>query len=141
VHEIGLSEGIVEAVLRRAGDRTVTGAVVRAGVRQRIVPDLMRQAFAMVAAGTVAEAAVLDVQVVPVSVGCRACGQVRESLDHLAACSVCGSEDVDISCGDELTLVSVTVRPGGAAQADDANHADGANEAGRPSLSAPPARV
>jgi len=110
MHEIGLCEGIVEVVVRRAGDRTVTGVLVRAGVRQRVVLSSLRQAFAIVAAGTVAEGAVVDLEVAPVTVTCRSCGEVHESLDPLARCEVCDSPDVDITGGDELLVVSLTLR-------------------------------
>lgn len=110
MHEIGLCEGIVEAVLRRADGRTVTAVRVRAGVRQRVVLDSLRQAFAMVAAGTVAADAQVDLEVVPVTVDCRTCGEVNESMDPWALCLSCGGEDVDVTGGDELTVVSVTLR-------------------------------
>ena len=46
----------------------------------------------------------------PVEVDCRTCGGHTTSLDPLATCTVCGSEDVDVTGGDELTLVSLTLR-------------------------------
>jgi hydrogenase nickel incorporation protein HypA/HybF len=110
MHEIGLCEGIVEAVLRRADGRPVRAVLVRAGVRQRVVLDSLRQAFAMVAAGTVAADAQVDLEVVPVTVDCRTCGDVNESMDPWAVCPSCGGEDVDVTGGDELTVVSVTLR-------------------------------
>ena len=110
MHEIGLCEGIVEAVLRRAGGRTVTAVTVRAGVRQRVVLESLRQAFAMVAAGTVAEGAAVDLEVTPVMLSCRTCGDVNETMDPWAVCPACGGEDVDVTGGDELTVVSLTLR-------------------------------
>jgi hydrogenase nickel incorporation protein HypA/HybF len=47
---------------------------------------------------------------VPVEVHCRTCGGRSTSLDPLASCTVCGSDDVDVTGGDELTLVSLTLR-------------------------------
>jgi hydrogenase nickel incorporation protein HypA/HybF len=110
VHEFGLCEGVVDAVLRRADGRPVTAVVVRAGVRQRLQPDSMQLAFSTVAAGTSAADATVSLETVPVDVRCRTCGGHSTSLDPLAACTVCGSEDVDVSGGDELTLVSLTLR-------------------------------
>jgi hydrogenase nickel incorporation protein HypA/HybF len=110
VHEMGLCAGVVEAVLGRAAGRQVSRVRVRAGALQRVVPDAMVEAFRLVSAGTVAEGAVVDLEVVPVTLTCLACGAVSESEDPYATCARCGGVDVDTSGGDELTLVSVSLR-------------------------------
>ena len=49
----------------------------------------------------------VDLVVTPVTVACRSCGSRGESLDVLALCPPCGSDEVDVSDGDELVLESV----------------------------------
>ncbi len=110
MHEFGLCEGIVEAVLKRAGDREVTGVRIRAGVMQRLVPEALEMAFRSVSAGTLAESAAVELEVVSVTISCRTCQAVGEVTDPYACCPACGSDDVDTSGGDELTLVSVSLR-------------------------------
>ncbi len=112
MHEFGLCEGVVDAVVRRARGREVREVTVRAGVRQRLVPESMQHAFTTVATGTVAAGATVRLETVPVDVACRACHARVESLDPLAVCPACGSEDVDVTGGDELTLVSLRMRAG-----------------------------
>jgi hydrogenase nickel incorporation protein HypA/HybF len=109
VHELGLCEGIVEAVERRAAGRRVTGVRVRVGALHRVSGPAFDQAFSMVSMGTVAEDAEVDLVVVPVGIACRACGRLSESEDAHAACPGCGSPDVEVSGGDELTLESIRV--------------------------------
>jgi hydrogenase nickel incorporation protein HypA/HybF len=108
MHEIGLCSGIVDAVVARAGDRPVVGVRVRAGVILRAEPDAMRQAFALVAAGSIADGAALELVTDPVAVTCRTCGGVTTAADALAICGRCGSADVDLTGGDALVLESLT---------------------------------
>jgi hydrogenase nickel incorporation protein HypA/HybF len=110
MHEMGLCMGVVDAVLDRAAGRPVTRVRVRAGALQRVVPDAMQEAFRLVSAGTIAEGAVVDLEVVPVTLTCLVCGAVSESDDPHATCLGCGGVDVETSGGDELTLVSVSLR-------------------------------
>lgn len=110
MHEVGLCEGIVSAVVERAGERQVTRVRIRAGVQQRVVHESLEHAFREVADGTVAEDAEVELEVVPVTLTCAACGSVQESDDAYAACPACGSVDVETAGGDELTLVSISLR-------------------------------
>jgi hydrogenase nickel incorporation protein HypA/HybF len=107
VHEIGLCEGVLDAVERRAAGRRVRSVTVRAGALHRVVPESMETAFALVAAGTVADGAQVRLVLVPVQVRCRSCGLETEAADPLAVCSRCGGTDLDLSGGDELVLESL----------------------------------
>jgi hydrogenase nickel incorporation protein HypA/HybF len=107
VHELGLCEGILEAVERRAAGRRVTRVRVRIGARHRVVEPALDQAFALVSAGTVADGAAVDLVVVPARVRCLDCGQEAETTDHLAACPACGGLDLEVDGGDELLLEAI----------------------------------
>jgi hydrogenase nickel incorporation protein HypA/HybF len=107
MHEFGLCEGVLEAVQTRAAGRQVAGVRVRCGVRHAVDPASMAQAFTMIAAGTEAADATLEVVTVPATVTCRDCGTAAESHDLLPACPHCKSTNVDMSGGDDLVLESV----------------------------------
>jgi hydrogenase nickel incorporation protein HypA/HybF len=109
MHELGLCEGIVEAVKRRAAGRRVTAVRVRVGALHRIVPPALDEAFSLVAEGTVAEGATVDLVVVPVRLTCHDCGNEAESRDALGTCPACGGTDLDSDGGDELVLESIAV--------------------------------
>jgi hydrogenase nickel incorporation protein HypA/HybF len=64
MHEVGLCEDVLEAVLRRAQGRTVTRIRLRVGTSHHMSEELFDQTFPLVAAGT--EAADADVDVVVV---------------------------------------------------------------------------
>jgi hydrogenase nickel incorporation protein HypA/HybF len=108
VHEFGLCEGVLEAVQKRAAGRPVAGIRVRCGVRHAVDPASMAQAFEMVAVGTEADGAAVEVVTVPATVTCHGCGTASEVSDPIPVCPRCGSADVDVSGGDELTLESVS---------------------------------
>ena len=67
----------------------------------------MAQAFSLVAAGTEAADATVEVITVPATVTCRDCGSASETMDLLAVCPRCHGTNVELSGGDELTLESV----------------------------------
>ena len=107
MHEFGLCEGVLEAVRARARGRQVTGIRVRCGVRLAVDAAAMTQAFHLVAAGTEAAGAAVDVVTVPATVTCRDCGTASESTDLLPVCPRCGGAGTKVDGGDELTLESV----------------------------------
>jgi hydrogenase nickel incorporation protein HypA/HybF len=107
VHELGLCEGILEAVERRAAGRRVTRVRVRVGAQHRVVSSAFDQSFALVSQGTVADGAAVDLVVVPVSVTCLDCGHEAEAADPLAACPACGGLDLETEGGDELILEAI----------------------------------
>lgn len=112
MHEFGIAEGILSTVRRRAGGRPVHRVLVRAGVRHRIDQPSIAQAFQLVAIGTEAEGATLDLITVPATLTCRACGRTGETYDLLAGCPGCAADAVDLAGGDELLLESLTYAPG-----------------------------
>jgi hydrogenase nickel incorporation protein HypA/HybF len=107
VHEFGLAEGVLDAVLRRAAGRPVSRVRLRAGVRHRIDELSMAQAFRLVATGTEAEGAALDLVAVPARLRCRSCDRSAETYDVLARCPGCAGDAVDVTGGDDLVLESL----------------------------------
>jgi hydrogenase nickel incorporation protein HypA/HybF len=110
MHEFGLAEGVLDAVLRRAEGRPVRRVRLRAGIRHGVDRESMAQAFAFVSGGTEADGAVLEVVPIPVRLTCRSCGFAADTLDLLAACPQCGADVVDLAGGDELVLESLEYR-------------------------------
>jgi hydrogenase nickel incorporation protein HypA/HybF len=104
VHEHGYSEGVLEAVLRRAGERRVSAVGVRIGAVHRVVDDAFQQSFEMAAAGTAAEGATTELTVVPVQGHCLVCRGDFEATDPAPACPACGSFEVLAEGGDEVVL-------------------------------------
>jgi hydrogenase nickel incorporation protein HypA/HybF len=110
VHETGLCEAIVDAALRRAAGRRITGLRVRIGGHP-VDPDVVRQGIRLAAAGTTAEDAAVDLVLEPMSTHCRGCGRTGAVTDHLAmvACAHCGSVDIEVTGSEHAMLESITV--------------------------------
>jgi hydrogenase nickel incorporation protein HypA/HybF len=133
VHEIGIAEPIVAAVQQRAGGRRVAVVRVRAGAMHRIVEDSMQAAWEMLASGTEAEGARVEVVTLPVRCTCRACGAEAESdTDPVAVCPSCGGTAMDLTGGDELLLESLTYVDAAAPPAEVATGPAGADAATGP---------
>jgi hydrogenase nickel incorporation protein HypA/HybF len=111
MHEFGLAEGILEAVQARAGGRRVAWVRVRAGVRHGVDEPSMAQAFGLLAVGTEAAGANLELVQVPVQMHCWSCGHTGPTGDLLAICPTCQGEEVELTGGDELTLESIGYQP------------------------------
>jgi hydrogenase nickel incorporation protein HypA/HybF len=108
MHEFGLCEGVLDAVRQRAGGRRVTGVRVRFGIRHAVDEESLAQAFAMMADGTEAAGAAVELVTVPATIVCPDCGFRGETTDLLATCPTCASPDAQVSGGDEMTLESIT---------------------------------
>ncbi|WP_433256982.1 hydrogenase maturation nickel metallochaperone HypA [Streptosporangium sp. CA-135522] len=107
MHEFGIAEAILDAVERRADGRRVRRAKVHAGALLRVTEPAINQAFALVAEGSLAEGARVDLVIVPVRLICRSCGQTATSVDPFATCFECGGADIDTEGGDDLVLESI----------------------------------
>jgi len=115
MHELGMCEAIVDAIERRAGQRPVAHVRVRVGRLHHVHPEAFDQAFAMAAAGSVAEDASAELVMLPVRGRCHACHADFEAEDSFGygyreACPKCGGVDVEMTGGDELVLESIEYR-------------------------------
>ncbi|MDA3625204.1 hydrogenase maturation nickel metallochaperone HypA [Saccharopolyspora oryzae] len=108
MHELGITESIVDAVLEAVEDPVITSVHLEIGRLSGVVPDAIRFCFELVADGTRLAGARLDV-VEPAGRGeCRSCGAEVEMDDLLARCS-CGSVDLAVVAGQELRIKAVEV--------------------------------
>lgn len=106
MHELAITQDIVDLVVRRVPDRRVVAVRVRVGRFSGVVPEAMEFCFDLAATGTRLEGARLDLERVPGRVACRSCGQERDVPDPLLLCP-CGSTDVAVVTGEELTVSAV----------------------------------
>lgn len=107
MHELGLAEGLLSAVVGVAGDHPVTRVRVSVGALQRVVPDSLEFGFRLVAEGTVCEAARLEIVPLPVRVRCAACGVESRSEEEPVGCPACGAGAIEMLSGAEVLLDEV----------------------------------
>lgn len=103
MHELALTQSIVEIVAEHAGGRRVRRVKLEIGKLTCVMPDAIRFCFDVVAAGTSLEGARLEIVEMPAWGQCRVCGDdfVRETL--WAVCP-CGARDFEPRAGQELLV-------------------------------------
>jgi hydrogenase nickel incorporation protein HypA/HybF len=108
VHELGITQNVVDAVTQRTGSAPVVSVRLRVGRLAGVVPDAMRFCFDLVTAGTPLAGAALEIEQPEGRGRCRACGTEFVLADLILLCD-CGSADVEVLAGRELAVVSVAL--------------------------------
>ncbi len=108
MHELSITQSVVDAVSERMADQQVVAIRLEVGRLSGIEPDAMRFCFELVTSQTVLEGARLDIDQPPGEGHCRDCGQDFTLPDLILLCP-CGSADVAVTSGRELLIKSVEV--------------------------------
>ncbi|MCV7300174.1 hydrogenase maturation nickel metallochaperone HypA [Mycobacterium barrassiae] len=108
MHEMALTQSVVDAVCEHAAGRRVHSVRLEVGALCAVVPDAMTFCFELATEGTVAAGASLEVDMRPGEARCRSCGTSFELNDLILLCP-CGSADVDVIAGRDLKILSMEV--------------------------------
>jgi len=108
MHELGITQSVVDAVTERTGSAPVASVRLRVGRLAGVVPDAMRFCFDLVTAGTPLEGATLEIDQPEGRARCRSCGAEFVPADLILLCD-CGSADVEVLAGRELAVASVVL--------------------------------
>jgi len=108
VHEMAITQSVVDAVCEHAAGRRVHSVRLEVGALCAVVPDSMQFCFELATEGTVADGASLEVDMRPGEARCRSCGTGFELNDLILLCP-CGSADVDVIAGRDMTILSMEV--------------------------------
>jgi hydrogenase nickel incorporation protein HypA/HybF len=108
VHELAITESVVEAVTGRLPEARITCVNLEIGALSGVVADSVRFCFDLVAEGTNVQGARLEISEPPGRCQCRICGSQFEADGPIALCP-CGSVEVTIVSGQELRITSVQV--------------------------------
>ena len=112
MHELAITQGVVDAVTERTGTAPVASVRVRVGRLSGVVPDAMRFCFELVTAGTPLDGAILEFERPEGRARCRTCGAEFVLADLILLCD-CGSADVEVLAGRELAVASVVLAGAG----------------------------
>jgi hydrogenase nickel incorporation protein HypA/HybF len=108
MHELAVTQEIVEILRERAGTRKVRRVVIEIGKLSLILPDAVRFCFDLCAEGTPAEGALLEILEPPGRARCRDCGGEVALEQPFGRCA-CGSTDLDWISGEELKVKEMEV--------------------------------
>jgi hydrogenase nickel incorporation protein HypA/HybF len=106
VHELAITQSIVDTITERLGPAPVHRVRLEIGKLSGVVPDAVRFSFELVTSGTTLDGAVLDIDEPAGSARCRSCGTDFPTSEVLPLCP-CGSADVQVTGGDALRIRGV----------------------------------
>jgi hydrogenase nickel incorporation protein HypA/HybF len=108
MHELGITQEIVEIAAEHSQGAKVTRVVVEIGKLSMVLPDAVRFCFDLCAQGTVVEGARLEIIETPGQARCRSCGG-GVALERPFGRCACGSSDLEWLSGDELRIKEMEV--------------------------------
>lgn len=108
MHELGVTQQIVEAVMERAGGAQVKKVVVEIGKLSAVLPDAVRFCFDLCCEGTPLAGAELEIIEPAGRARCCACGG-EVLLERPFGRCACGSSELDWLSGMELRIREMEV--------------------------------
>lgn len=114
MHELSVCNaliGQVERIAREHDAAAVASIVIRIGPLSGVEPELLRRAYPIAAAGTVADAAELVIGTADVVVRCSQCNEESRVPANRLLCRACGDFRTRVVSGDELLLERVELEP------------------------------
>jgi len=103
MHELSLTQSIVEVCGERAAGARVRCVTLEIGRLTCVLPDALRFCYDVCTAGTGLEGSALEIIEVRGRARCRACG-AEVALDDLLTPCACGSHDLQCLAGEELRI-------------------------------------
>lgn len=110
MHEMAITQSVVDAVCTHAAGRRVLAVNLEVGTLTAVIPDTMRFCFDLAAEGTVAAGAQLHIDMPKGRAHCKTCGQDFELPDPILLCTNCGSANVRVISGRQLQILSMEVK-------------------------------
>jgi len=112
MHELSVTQGVLEIVLRhaqQAGAQRITHINLVIGDLTSIVDDSVQFYFDFISRDTIAEGAQLVFRRVPATFRCRDCGNTFVSKERDFICPQCGGMGVEVVAGNEFRVESIEV--------------------------------
>lgn len=109
MHEMAITQGIIDICLRHSGNKKIISVIVEIGVLSGVVPEAVEFCFAACSNDTAAENSRLEI--------IKTCGLGRcidcnteQAVERLYdKCQICGSYAMEILCGEEMRVVEIEV--------------------------------
>jgi hydrogenase nickel incorporation protein HypA/HybF len=110
MHELAICQSLMEQVESIAHERDakrVTSITIGMGPLSGVEFQLLKNAYPIASAGTVAEDAELVIEHLPIRVRCNQCGSESNALPNKLTCKQCGDWRTTLISGDEMMLMSL----------------------------------
>jgi hydrogenase nickel incorporation protein HypA/HybF len=109
MHEMSITQGIIDICEQCAGGRRVLSLEVEIGDLSGVVPEAIEFCFEACSRGTLLECARLDILRVPGRGHCLECGADMLLTTAFDACRSCGGYRVSIEAGEEMRVKEIEV--------------------------------
>jgi hydrogenase nickel incorporation protein HypA/HybF len=112
MHEVSIIEQTLEIAVSQAqqqGATKIHRLKMRIGKMSSVVPEALEFAFDVVTKGTMAEGAILEIELVPVVCYCSHCQENFQPQDWFYQCPNCLELSVKTLSGQEIELSSLEI--------------------------------
>lgn len=109
MHEMSITQGIIDLCLEHAGSRRVRSVDVEIGELSSVVPEAIEFCFEACSRETWLEGAILTIIRVPGAGQCQECGLETVLTELYGSCRHCGSNRVTVITGEELRVREIEV--------------------------------
>ena len=107
MHELSVCYGLLSQVERVAREHQAQGVariVLQIGPLSGVEPALLRRAWPVAAACSIAADAALEIEAAELRVSCSSCGAESTATANRLLCGACGDYRTRVTSGDELIL-------------------------------------
>ncbi len=114
MHEASIAQALLdqlESLCTRFNGQQLSRVTLDVGHQSGVDPEALRFAFAALAPTSCAAQATLQINAIPTQLACNGCARNSHPDTPFAACPHCGSTDVAITAGEQLTIKSVDFHP------------------------------
>lgn len=109
MHEMSLTQGIVDICLQHAGGQRISAVVIEIGTLSGVVPESVEFCFSACSSETLAESAQLEIRKIEAQGRCLDCATVQTIERLYDPCRSCGSYPLEILTGKEMRVVEIEV--------------------------------
>jgi hydrogenase nickel incorporation protein HypA/HybF len=110
MHELPITENILQIALRHAGDaKRITRINLVIGDLSAVIGESVQFYWDIISKGTIAEGATLHFERIRASFHCNDCENEFEPDGRVFECPQCGSDRVNLVAGREFLLESIEV--------------------------------
>jgi len=112
LHELGITQSIVEIALRTAAGqqaKIIHSVTLEVGSLAGVVPDALQFCYEACCKETQLEGSRLIIEEIPAQARCRNCATAYLLVDLLTCCPACDSAASDLLCGEELRIKEMEI--------------------------------
>jgi hydrogenase nickel incorporation protein HypA/HybF len=109
MHEMSITQGIIDICENHAGGRRVLSVDVEIGELSSVVPSAVEFCFEACSLGTLMEGARINIIRIPGSGQCLDCAAITPLAALFGACQQCGGYRVTVVSGEEMRVREIEV--------------------------------